>query len=233
MSRRRSALLVRGGWEGHQPVETSDAMGRFLETEDFDVRIEDSPLVYSEPNYLASVDLVVQTVTKSSIEKPELEALRGAIAAGTGFAGWHGGIVDSYRNSADYLQLVGGQFVAHPGVPSEQRTGEQLDNYREHSIDLTELGRTDPITAGVGDFTIDSEQYWVLADGYMDVLATTTQPVRAWDPWHEPIVSPAIWKRRWGQGRIFVSTPGHRLDILMQEPVKTITERGLLWAART
>jgi len=233
MSRRRSALMVRGGWFGHQPEETSDAMRSFLESENFDVRVADSPAVYAEPGYLAGVDLIVQTVTKSTIEKPELAALRDAIAAGTGFAGWHGGIVDSYRNSADYLQLVGGQFVAHPGLPAEERTGEQPDNYRPHSIDLTAAGRADPIMAGVDDFVIDSEQYWVLADNYMEVLATTTQPVRPWDPWHEPITSPAVWKRHWGQGRIFVSTPGHRLEILMQPPVRTITERGLLWAART
>jgi type 1 glutamine amidotransferase len=225
--------MVRGGWFGHQPEETSDAMRSFLESEGFDVRVEDSPLVYSEPGYLATVDLIVQTVTKSTIEKPELEALRDAIAAGTGFAGWHGGIVDSYRNSADYLQLVGGQFVAHPGIPPHERTGEQSDNYRPHEINLTDLGRNDPIMRGLDDFVIDSEQYWVLSDGYMDVLATTTQPVRPGDPWHEPIRSPAVWKRHWGEGRVFVSTPGHRLEVLMNPSVRAITERGLLWAARS
>ena len=230
---RRSALMVRGGWFGHQPEETSDAMRSFLESEGFTVRVEDSPLVYSEPGYLATVDLIVQTVTKSTIEKPELEALRDAVAAGTGLAGWHGGIVDSYRNSADYLQLVGGQFVAHPGLPPHERTGEQSDNYRPHEINLTDSGRSDPIMQGLDDFVIDSEQYWVLADGYMDVLATTTQPMRPGDPWHEPIRSPAVWKRYWGEGRVFVSTPGHRLEVLMNPSVRAITERGLLWAARS
>lgn len=232
MSRRRQALIVRGGWFGHEPVETTEAMIPFLESENFEVRVEESPAIYAKPGYLESVDLVVQTVTKSTIEKPELAALRDAVAAGTGLAGWHGGIIDSYRNSADYMQLVGGQFAAHPGPPPEERTGEQTDNFRPHEINLTDQGRIDPIMEGLDDFIIDSEQYWVLADTYMEVLATTTQPVRPWDPWHEPVTSPAVWKRRWGDGRIFVSTPGHHLDILMHPTVRTITERGLLWAAR-
>ena len=46
-----------------------------------------------------------------------------AIEAGTGFAGWHGGIADSYRNTSDYLHLVGGQFACHPGKHPDERIG--------------------------------------------------------------------------------------------------------------
>jgi type 1 glutamine amidotransferase len=89
-----------------------------------------------------------------------------------------------------------------------------------------------PITAGLGDFDLVTEQYWVLTDDYIDVLATTTQAVREWDPWHRPVTSPAIWTRQWGQGRIFVATPGHHVDILENPSVNTIIKRGLLWASR-
>ena len=89
-----------------------------------------------------------------------------------------------------------------------------------------------PITAGLGDFDLVTEQYWVLADDYIDVLATTTQKVREWDPWHREVTSPAIWTRQWGKGRIFVCTPGHRVEILQDSNVRTIIERGLLWASR-
>lgn len=228
----RQALVVRGGWEGHQPVETTEFMAGFLRRNDFDVRIEEGPAVYADAEYLGTVDLIVQAVTKSTIESAEVAGLRAAVAAGTGFAGWHGGIVDSYRNNSDYLQLVGGLFAAHPGVRPEDRTGEQCDNYRPHTIEITDLGRVDPIVAGIADFELDTEQYWVLTDTYMEVLATTTQPVREWDPWQARVPMPAVWKRHWGEGRIFVSTPGHRLEVLEHPSVRTITERGLLWAAR-
>jgi type 1 glutamine amidotransferase len=52
-----------------------------------------------------------------------------------------------------------------------------------------------PITAGIADFDLVTEQYWVLADAYNDVLATTTLPARPWDPCHRPVTSPAIWTR--------------------------------------
>ena len=89
-----------------------------------------------------------------------------------------------------------------------------------------------PITVGIDDFELVTEQYWVLNDSYLDVLATTTQAVRPWDPWTRPVVSPAIWTRQWGQGRIFVTTAGHRVEILQDPNVETIIRRGLLWASR-
>ena len=228
----RRALVVRGGWDGHQPVETTNEFIPFLEENGFEVRVEESPAVYADADYMATVDLIVQTNTMSTIERDEFEGLRTAIENGTGFAGWHGGIADSYRNNSDYLQLVGGQFASHPGKHADERTGEQSDNYMPHRIEMTPAGAEHPITKGIGDFDLVTEQYWVLSDDYNDVLATTTQAVRPWDPWNRPVTSPAIWTRQWGKGRIFVSTPGHRVEVLQDANVRTIIERGLLWASR-
>ncbi|RUR00987.1 ThuA domain-containing protein [Labedella endophytica] len=228
----RTALIVRGGWDGHQPVEATELFIPFLEANGFIVRIEESPAIYADPEYMGSVDLIVQANTMSTIEKEEFEGLRAAVEAGTGLAGWHGGIADSYRNTSDYLQLVGGQFASHPGKAPEERTGEQSDNYVPHLIQMTDAAAEHPITAGIADFELTTEQYWVLHDDYIDVLATTTQAVRPWDPWNREVTSPAIWTRQWGAGRIFVSTPGHRVEILENTNVRTIIERGLLWAAR-
>ena len=47
-----------------------------------------------------------------------------------------------------------------------------------------------------------------------------------------PITSPAVWTRQWGKGRIFVCTAGHHVDILEDPNVRTIVQRGLLWASR-
>jgi len=228
----RRALVVRGGWDGHQPVETTDVFLPFLEANGFQVRVEESPAVYADADAMAATDLIVQNNTMNTIEREQFEGLRAAVEAGTGFAGWHGGIADSYRNNADYLQMVGGQFASHPGKHPDERTGEQSDNYVPYTVNMTLAGADHPITQGIGDFDLVTEQYWVLHDDYNDVLATTTQAVRPWDPWNRPITSPAIWTRQWGRGRIFVSTPGHRVEIVTQPAVRTIIERGLLWAAR-
>ena len=223
--------MVRGGWEGHVPVEATDAFLPFLQERGFDVRVEESNAVYADPAVMTATDLVLQCISMSTIEDAALAGLRSAVEAGTGLAGWHGGVTASYCSSA-YLHLVGGQFAAHPGRPETERRGDERDGFVPHRVEITEAGRTHPITEGVEDFELTTEQYWVLADDYNDVLATTTQAVRAGDPWSRPVTSPAVWTRNWGRGRIFVCTPGHNLDVLAEPPVRRIIERGLLWAAR-
>jgi type 1 glutamine amidotransferase len=233
MTQQRRALVVRGGWEGHQPVEATDLFLPFLAENGFDVQVADSPAPYADAALMAGTDLVVQCMTMSTIEPEEIAGLVAAVEAGTGLAGWHGGIADAYRASADYLHLVGGQFAAHAArTPPAERTGEQSDNYVRHRITMTAAGAEHAITKGISDFELDTEQYWVLADDYNDVLATTTTAVRPWGPWRRPVTTPAIWTRQWGEGRVFVATPGHKVEVLQDPNVRTIVERGLLWAAR-
>ncbi|MEU4157818.1 ThuA domain-containing protein [Actinoplanes sp. NPDC026670] len=227
------ALVVRGGWDGHRPVEATELFLPFLKQHGFGITVHDSPEIYADPAVMSETDLIVQCVTMSSIGPEALAGLRAAVAAGTGFTGWHGGIADSFRASSDYLQLVGGQFATHPGKEPTCRAGDETDNFLTHTVEITELGRDHPITAGLTDFTLTTEQYWVLHDDLVDVLATTTHPVQPWHPWHRPITSPAIWTRRWGAGRIVVTTPGHSLDVLRNASVRTVIERGMLWASRT
>lgn len=225
----RRALVVRGGWDGHQPVAATDLFIPFLERTSFEVRVEESNEIYADAEVMASVDLVLQSVTMSEISAEALSGLRAAVVAGTGLAGWHGGIADSYRAHADYLQLIGGQFAAHPANSAT----EGATTLVRHTIEITDAGRRHPITAGVDDFELTTEQYWVLHDDLIDVLATTTHPVQPQHPWHRPINSPAVWTREWGLGRVFVATPGHSPDVLQHPSIRTIVERGLLWATRT
>lgn len=229
----RHALVVRGGWEGHHPVAATELFLPFLEENGFEVTVEESNGVYADEAVMRRTDLVVQCVTMSEISRESLEGLRAAVRWGTGLAGWHGGIADSYRASSDYLQLVGGQFATHPSKEPGLCSGDQSDNYLPHRIEMTELGRTHPVTSGVADFALDTEQYWVLHDDLIDVLATTTHPVQPYHPWHRPVTSPAVWTRQWGEGRVFVATPGHSPDVLADPHVSTIVRRGLLWASRT
>ncbi len=228
----KQALVVRGGWDGHQPIETTDIFIPFLEQNGFKVRIENSPAIYADAEFMACVDLIQQTNTMNTIEKEEFAGLQAAIVNGTGFGGWHGGIVDSYRNSSDYLQMLGGQFASHPGKLPEERIDGQSDNFVPFTVNMTDLGKAHPITSDLSDFDLVTEQYWILHDDYNDVLATTTQKVRSGDPWSREITSPAIWTRNWGKGKIFVTTCGHNLEVVLDKNVRTVIERGLLWASR-
>ena len=232
MTGRKTALVVRGGWDGHQPVEATDRFIPFLKDNGYGVRVEESPKIYADVDYMTGVDLIMQCMTMSTIEQDEFEGLRTAVENGAGLAGWHGGIADSYRNTSDYLHLIGGQFACHPGKHPDERAGGQEDNYVPYTVNMLPAAADHPITRGISDFDLVTEQYWVLSDHYIDVLATTTQKVRPWDPWNREVTSPAVWTRLWGQGRIFVCTPGHNMKVLEDTNVSTMIKRGLLWASR-
>ena len=232
MDSSKRALVVRGGWDGHEPQQTTDSVIPFLERNGFEVRVEEGTAVYADETTMSEIDLIVQVNTMNTIADAELAGLVRAVIAGTGMAGWHGGIADSYRNSADYLQMIGGQFAHHAAVPHAERKGEQSDHYIDFRVSIVPERREHPIVAGIADFDLRTEQYWVLSDAYNDVLATTEIVHRDFDAWHHSFTAPVVWTRLWGAGRIFVCTAGHKLEVLDEPSVRTIVERGLLWASR-
>lgn len=230
----RTALIVRGGWNGHSPVAATDSFVPFLEGEGFRVRIEASPAVYADEDAMAAVDVIVQCITMDVIQAPELMGLLAAVRRGVGLAGWHGGIADSYRATAEYLQLIGGQFVHHPArTDVHEYSNDGTDCFIQHTVNIVPDRHAHPIVEGIEDFTLTTEQYWVLTDELNDVLATTTIAARPFDAWQRPITCPAVWTRQWGDGRVFVATPGHDMRTLDSLPVRTIIERGILWASRS
>jgi type 1 glutamine amidotransferase len=149
-----TALVVRGGWDGHCPVDATNLFVPFLEEHGFEVRIEESNEVYADEPLMRCTDLVVQSLTMSEVSPEAFRGLAAAVRQGAGLAGWHGGIADSYRASSDYLQLIGGQFATHPSKDPALCVGDETDNFLPHTVHVTDLGRAHEITAGVEDFTL-------------------------------------------------------------------------------
>lgn len=229
----RRALIVRGGWEGHSPVGTTEVFVPWLVGRGYEIQVESSPEVYADRARMAGVDVVVQVMTTSRITGAQAAGLRDAVAAGTGLAGWHGGIVDAFRDSVEYQQLVGAQFVHHPAKAApDDLPGDGTDDFVEHTVTVVPERAGHPVVAGISGYRITTEQYWVLSDSYNDVLATTTVPARPHDPWTRPVPVPAVWTRRWGAGRVFVCTTGHLVSDVEHPTVRTIIERGIAWASR-
>jgi hypothetical protein len=216
----RRCLVVRGGWDGHHPVEATERFLPFLESHGYAVEVSDTLDSYLDAAGLAATDLVVQCWSMGEITDDQVDGLRTAVAAGTGLAGWHGGVVDSFRASPEYLQLTGGQFATHPG------------GIVDHEVTVRTERSEHPIVAGISSWQQRTEQYWVLTDAMNDVLATTRMVGGDGVPWEEPMVFPTVWTRQWGRGRVFVSTIGHAPSDLDVPEVRTLTERGLLWASR-
>jgi type 1 glutamine amidotransferase len=211
----KRALLVRGGWEGHEPVAATDRYAKFLADQDFEVSTSDSLDAYLDD--LSDVDLIVQCWTMGRITSEQLAGLRAAVCAGTGFAGWHGGIVDSFRDQPEYHLLTGGQFIYHH---------KEFVRYPVLSVS------DHPIMAGLETFEVHSEQYYLHADPGNEVLATTDFLPDPDRPEIGTPTMPVTWLRRHGAGRVFVTTIGHRLADLEAPPVDEMIRRGLLWATR-
>ncbi|KRV49799.1 hypothetical protein AQ490_19080 [Wenjunlia vitaminophila] len=214
----RQALVVRGGWDGNHPVQTTNLFMSFLRENGFRILVEDCLEVYEDEDLLVETDLIVQCWTRGDITAGESAGLIAAVRAGTGFAGWHGGVVDAFREDLDYQLLIGGKFLTHQQGPGR------------HRIHLTAEHADHPVIAGLDDFDIHAEPYWTLNDPLNDVLATVT--FDADDTRQRSTSIPAAWVRTWGKGRVFVSTVGHSPDDFRNPHVRTLTERGLLWASR-
>jgi type 1 glutamine amidotransferase len=213
----KSVLFVWGGWEGHEPKQCIDIFAPLMEQADYKVTIRDTLDAYLDPDWLRQQDLIVQAWTMGDISREQVEGLSKAVEAGVGFAGWHGGTADSFRNHPDYQFIVGGQWVAHPGGVIDYRV-----NITNHE---------DPITRGLDDFDMHSEQYYLHVDPSNEVLATTTFRGDVL-PWIDGTVMPVVWKRRWGEGKVFYCSLGHVAKDFEVPQAQEIVRRGLLWATR-
>src|SRR5215212_5273285 len=156
----KKALVVWGGWEGHEPKQCADIFAPLLREHGFEVEVSDTLDSYLDQEKMMALDLVVPIWTMGTITREQEKGLLTAIASGVGLGGWHGGMGDSFRNNTEYQWMVGGQWVAHPG------------NIIDYTVNVT--NHTDPITAGIQDFKMHSEQYYMHVDPGNEVLATTT-----------------------------------------------------------
>ena len=214
----KSALVVWGGWDGHDPKETADLFANVLRDHDFTVEISHTLDAYLDAEKMRGFDLIAPVWTMGEIRQDQERGLLDAVSAGAGLAGWHGGLADAFRNNPEYQFMVGGQWVAHPG-----------NDGVEYTVNIT--NSDDPITDGITDFTIRSEQYYLHVDPSNDVLATTTFS-GAVLPWIAGAVMPVVWKRRWGAGKVFYCSLGHRVDVFDVPEARELVTRGMLWAAR-
>ncbi|MCB9156633.1 MAG: ThuA domain-containing protein [Caldilineaceae bacterium] len=213
----KKALIVWGGWEGHEPKKCSDIFAPLLEAAGFDVELSDTLDSYLNTEKMQQLSLVVPMWTMGTITREQEAGLLNAIKSGVGVAGWHGGMADAFRNNTEYQWMVGGQWVAHPG------------NIIDYRVNIT--NHEDPITAGLSDFDMHSEQYYMHVDPANEVLATTTFNTDI-APWVNGTVMPVVWKRMWGEGRVFYSSLGHKAVDFDVPEAKEIQRRGMLWASR-
>ena len=204
------ALIVYGGWDGHEPGPVSEVLAKALGNSGVAVERSDTLDSFNELEPLLELDLIVPVWTMGKIEPAQADNLCQAVEQGVGLAGVHGGMGDAFREATNYQFMVGGQWVAHPG---------NITDYHVHIVD-----HADGITADLDHFAVRSEQYYMHVDPSNHVLATTTFECNG-------CTMPVVWKRMWGTGRVFYSSLGHAAKEFDVPEVLTLTTRGMLWAA--
>jgi uncharacterized protein len=216
------ALYLYGGWPGHFPYEVADWATTLMDDLGFEVETTQDPSRFEQD--LTVYDLIVigwtQSTTTEDLSDRAEQRLHEAVTAGTGLAGWHG-MAAAFRSSLQFSLLSGASFLDHPG-------GEGVEV--PYTIDIVD--REHPITAGVSDFKIAAEQYYMHVDPNVHVLATTTFSGEHW-PWLDGVTMPAVYTHTWGKGRIFYSSPGHVPAELKIPEAERLMRQGLVWAARS
>jgi type 1 glutamine amidotransferase len=219
MSKR--ALIVWGGWDGHEPDRVAELFAGILRLEGFEVEVRDTLAAFDDAERVRGFHLIVPVWTMGSIEPRREASVLAAVRAGAGIAGCHGGMCDSFRQNTEWQFMTGGQWVAHPGNDGVR--------YR------VEICRDNPhpVTAGLPDFDVVSEQYYMHTDPGNNVLAVTRFPAPGVDGPHagNPCLMPQVWTKTYGQGRVFYTALGHQRAVLEPETPREIMRRGLLWAA--
>ncbi|MCL2351947.1 MAG: ThuA domain-containing protein [Firmicutes bacterium] len=213
------ALIFQGGWDGHEPQLVSARFKRLLEEAGYRAEISDTLDCLADPDELLKLDLLVPIWTCGEIKREYTENVAKAVGAGVGIAGCHGGMCDSFRQDTEWQFITGGQWVSHPG-------GDGV----EYTVNIA--ARSNPIVAGLEDFKVRSEHYYLHVDPAVEVLATTRFPlVTYWHASNRPVDMPVVWTKSWGNGRVFYTSLGHHDDVFDNSPsAEIIMKRGMLWA---
>lgn len=206
----KRALIVQGGWEGHQPREVSVILANLLRQEGFEVEVSDTLDAFCDGEKLKQLDLIIPLWTMGTIRKDQLEPLLEAVKSGVGIGGLHGGMGDAFRNETEFQYMVGGQWVAHPGNDGVTYEVEIVD-------------REDSLFKGLPKkFTVVSEQYYMHVDPVNEVYAITR---------FGKVEMPVAWTKYYGAGRVFYCSLGHQANIVEMPETLEMMRRGLLWAA--
>ena len=216
----KKALVFQGGWDGHEPILVSKRFSGMLEKEGFSVTCSDTLDCLRDLDELMTYELLVACWTGGEMPPECSKNVAKAVGAGVGLCGCHGGMCDSFRQDTEWQFITGGQWVSHPG-------GDGV----EYMVNIT--SPSNPLVAGIEDFMVKSEHYYLHIDPAIEVLASTKFPqVTYYHSANKPIDMPVVWTKMWGLGRVFYTALGHHDDVFEQAPsAQEIMRRGMLWAA--
>ena len=217
----KKALIVWGGWDGHEPQQVSEIFRKVLLEEGFEVEVSDTLESFSNMDKLMELSLIVPLWTMGEIDGGYVKNVCDAVESGVGIAGCHGGMCDSFRMNTNWQFLTGAQWVEHPGNDGV----EYIVNIRKNS--------SSPIISGIDDFTVKSEQYYIHYDPAVNILATTRFPLVDGPHAANGVVDvPVVFTKLWGKGRVFYNSLGHVANVFDVPQALQLMRNGFVWAAK-
>jgi uncharacterized protein len=215
----KKALVVYGGWDGHQPKEVGEVFRKALADDGFQVEVSDTLDTFKDESKLMGLNLIVPVWTMGKISNEQINPVLKAVQSGVGMAGCHGGMCDAFRENSEWQFMTGGQFVAHPG------------NQIDYTVKIAPTAS--PLTEGIKEFKVHTEQYYMHVDPAIKVLAYTEFPTADGPHVGNGQVSmPVVWTKVYGKGRIYYNSLGHDAKLVASEPMLTLMRRGFGWAAK-
>ncbi len=199
------SVLFLGDNGHHQPEDRAAQLMPVLENRGIEVTYTED-LDALNPENLAKYDALIVYANIDEIGQAQEKALLDYVAGGGGFVPIHCASF-CFRNSPEYVALVGAQFLKHG-------TGE---------FDVTVVDPDHPTMQGLEPFHTWDETY-VHTKGNEDRHILQVRPEGdGAEPW--------TWVRQQGKGRVFYTAYGHDARTFGHPGFHDLVERGIRWAA--
>jgi len=200
----KKILIIWGGWDGHTPEVIAKKLEELLLKEKFSVISTCNFSVLLNQD-LTQYDVIIPIWSCGINGDIYLNQLLEAIKSGVGLATFHGGI--KWFEDERYYEMIGGSYL------------------NDSSVESYEVKFTDSIniiTAGIEDFNISSEKYFMQVDPRNHILATAN---------FSEVSTPVAWTKYYGEGRIFYCTLAHSEDQLFTPSSSELLMNGIKWCA--
>lgn len=211
-SGRRLEVLFLGDNGHHRPIERVPSLMAALGPKGINVTYSDN-LEDLNPKTLNKYDALMVFANWDEISPSQEKALLDFVASGKGFLPIHCASY-CFRNSPEYVKLVGGQFWRHT-----------MD-----SITTQTVQPNHPIMQGLKPFTAYDETYLhskLEADN--NVLATRDIKADQFKDKPDTKTEPYTWTRTHGKGKVFYTAYGHDDRTWLKEDFQELLYKAILW----
>ncbi len=210
---RRLEILFLGDKGHHKPVERVPTIMAALGSRGVNFTYTDK-LEDINPKNLAKFDALMIYANWDEITPEAEKALVDYVASGKGLLPIHCASY-CFRNSPEYVKMVGGQFWRHT-----------MDSIRTNTVQPNH-----PIMQGLKPFTAYDETY--LHDKLQDdnnVLAVREIKPDQFKDKPNQKTEPYTWTRTHGKGKVFYTAYGHDERTWKNPDFQELIYRGIIWA---